>query len=73
MMEKGEGPRFYQNIKKREDNPLEEYAAFPSEFLRMMRSLFTSLKKRHPKLRKFSLDQAINYLAHLLNKEIPQM
>ena len=28
-MEKGEGPRFYQNIKKREDNPLEEYAAFP--------------------------------------------
>ena len=29
MMEKGKGPRFYQNIKKREDNPLKEYAAFP--------------------------------------------
>ena len=28
-MEKGEGPRFYQNIKKHKDNPLEEYAAFP--------------------------------------------
>jgi hypothetical protein len=55
MMEKGEGPRFYQNIK------------------RMMRSLFTSLKKRHMKLMKFSLDQAIDYLGHFLNKEIPQM
>jgi len=29
MMGKGEGPRFYQNIKKHEDNPFEEYAAFP--------------------------------------------
>jgi hypothetical protein len=29
MMEKGEGPRFYQNIKKREDDSLKEYAAFP--------------------------------------------
>ena len=29
MMEKGEGLCFYQNIKKCEDNPLKEYAAFP--------------------------------------------
>jgi len=29
MMEKGEGPRFYQNIKKREADPLEKYDAFP--------------------------------------------
>ncbi|XP_066379775.1 uncharacterized protein [Miscanthus floridulus] len=28
-MEKGEGPCFYQNIKKREANPLEKYDAFP--------------------------------------------
>ena len=29
MMKKGEGLCFYQNIKKHEDNPLKEYAAFP--------------------------------------------
>jgi hypothetical protein len=38
----------------------------------MMRSLFiTSLKKRHLKLMKFSLDQAVNYLGHFLNKKNP--
>jgi hypothetical protein len=29
MMEKGKGPRFYQNIKKHEDDSLKKYAAFP--------------------------------------------
>jgi len=29
MMEMGEGPCFYQNIKKHEDDSLKEYATFP--------------------------------------------